>query len=34
MLQSDVPIFCTAKEITFVRGGVLDAMETEMMRVR
>ena len=34
-LQSDVPIFCTAKEeITFVRGGVLDAMETDMMRVR
>jgi len=34
-LQSDIPIFCTAKEeITFVRGGVLDAMETEMMRVR
>ena len=34
-LQSDVPIFCTAKEeVMFVHSGVLDAMETEMMRVR
>ena len=34
-LSSDVPIFCTAKEeISFVKGGVLDATETEMMRVR
>jgi hypothetical protein len=34
-LSSDVPLFCTAKEeISFVQGGVLDARETEMMRVR
>ena len=34
-LSSDVPLFCTAKEeISFVKGGVLDARETEMMRVR
>ena len=34
-LSGDVPIFCTAKEeITYVRGGVLDATETQMMRVR
>ena len=34
-LSSDVPIFCTTKEeISFVKGGVLDATETEMMRVR
>ena len=34
-LSSDVPIFCTAKEeISFVKGGMLDAMESEMMRVR
>ena len=34
-LSSDVPIFCTAKEeISLVKGGVLDATETEMMRVR
>ena len=34
-LSSDVPVFCTAKEeISFVKGGVLDARETEMMRVR
>lgn len=31
----DAPIFCTGKdEIVHVRGGVLDARETEMMRVR
>lgn len=31
----DTPIFCTSKEeISFVRGGVLDERETEMMRVR
>ena len=30
-LFSDVPIFCTAKEeISFLKGGVLDATETEM----
>ena len=34
-LSSDVPIFCTAKEeISFVKRGMLDATETEMMRVR
>ena len=34
-LFSDVPIFCTAKEeMSFVEGGVLDAMESEVMRVR
>ena len=34
-LSSDVPLFCTAKEeISFVQGGVLDARETEMMKVR
>ena len=34
-LSSDVPIFRTAKEeISFVKGGVLDATESEMMRVR
>ena len=31
----DTPIFCTSKEeFTFVRGGMLDQRETEMMRVR
>ena len=34
-LSSDVPIFCTAKEeISFVKGGVLDATESEMTGVR
>ena len=34
-LNSDVPIFCTAKEeLAFVRGGAVDAVETQMMRVR
>ncbi|CAB4029279.1 Hypothetical predicted protein [Paramuricea clavata] len=34
-LSSDLPIFCMAKEeISFVKGGVLDATETEMMRYR
>ena len=34
-LKGDTPIFCTAKEeISFVRAGVLDERETEMMRVR
>ena len=31
----DAPIFCTGKEeLVYVRGGVLDERETEMMRVR
>ena len=33
--KGDTPIFCTAKdELSYVRGGVLDQRETEMMRVR
>ena len=33
--QGDTPIFCTAKdELSYVRVGVLDQRETEMMRVR
>ena len=33
--KGDTPIFCTAKEeLSFVRAGVLDERETEMMRVR
>ena len=35
VFENDSPIFCTSKdEITFVRGGVPDQRETEMMRVR
>ena len=35
VFENDSPIFCTSKdEITFVRGGVLDQRETEMMSVR
>ena len=35
MEHSKTPIFCTAKEeLSFVRAGVLDERETEMMRVR
>ena len=31
----DTPIFCTSKEeLSFVRGGVLDERESQMMRVR
>ena len=33
--KGNTPIFCTAKErLSFVRAGVLDERETEMMRVR
>ena len=33
--KGDTPIFCTVKEeLSFVRAGVLDERETEMMRVR
>ena len=32
--KGDMPSFCTAKhELSYVRGGVLDQRETEMMRV-
>ena len=35
VFDTDAPIFCTAnEELSFVRGGVLDRVETEMMRVR
>ena len=31
----DTPIFCISKEeLSFVRGGVLDERESQMMRVR
>lgn len=33
--ERDAPIFCTTNEhFTFVRGGAVDRVETEMMRVR
>ena len=33
--MKDTPIFCTTKEkLVYVRGGVMDERETEMMRVR
>lgn len=35
VFDTDAPIFCTAnEELSFVRGGVLDRVETDMMRVR
>ena len=35
VLDHDVPIFCTTKEpFTFVRAGVVDLVETQMMAVR
>ena len=34
-LSNDVPKFCSAKEeLTFIRGGAVDSVETQMMRVR
>ena len=33
--KGDTPIFCTSKdELSFVRGGVVDDRETDMMRAR
>ena len=33
--KGDTPIFCTTKhDIVYVRGGVIDERETEMMAVR
>lgn len=35
VFDSDAPIFCTSnEELSFVRGGVFDHVETDMMRVR
>ena len=35
VFEQDSPIFCTANEhFSFVRGGAVDRVETEMMRVR
>ena len=35
MFERDVPIFCTGKdELVYIRGGVADSRETEMMQVR
>lgn len=35
VFEKDVPIFCTGKdELVYVRGGVVDLRETEMMQVR
>lgn len=35
VFDRDSPIFCTSKEhFSFVKGGVVDEVETEMMRVR
>ena len=35
VFERDVPIFCTGKdELVYVRGGVADLRETEMMQVR
>lgn len=35
VFEKDSPIFCTANEhFSFVRGGAVDRVETEMMRVR
>ncbi|KXJ07843.1 hypothetical protein AC249_AIPGENE8158 [Exaiptasia diaphana] len=35
VFDSDAPIFCTAnEELSYVRGGVLDRVETDMMTVR
>ena len=33
--KNDIPIFCTSKNpLVFIRNGVIDERETEMMRVR
>ena len=35
VFERDVPIFCTGKdELVYVRAGVADSRETEMMQVR
>ena len=35
LFQGDTPIFCTSKdELSYVRGGVVDDRETQMMKVR
>ena len=35
VFEGDTPIFCTSKdELSFVRAGVLDTVETRMMQVR
>jgi len=35
VFERDVPIFCTGKdELVYIRGGVADSRETEMMQVR
>ena len=35
VFDTDAPIFCTAnEELSFLRGGVLDRVETEVTRVR
>ena len=35
VFEGDTPIFCTSKDqLSFVRSGVLDTVETRMMQVR
>ena len=35
MFKNDTPIFCTSKNpLVFIKNGVIDERETEIMRVR
>ena len=35
LLESDIPVFATSKyKLAYIRGGCIDALETEMMSVQ